>query len=165
MAPEVGMEEPYNELCDVYSFGVLFWEMMTLSKPYGKSDMVDLIENVWKADETAKRPKPSLLEKGQFIFGRGIKGVLNRRKEKKQFLRGSTAPTLGSPASLQMLLEGCWSYELEKRPSMSQVEDRLREEVMSFRNFHVEIEDSRLVLQGRRRSTFVYEEGEQEQQQ
>ena len=162
MAPEVGMEEPYNELCDVYSFGILFWEMMTLSKPYDKSDMVDLIENVWKADETAKRPQPSLLEKGRFMFGRGIKGVINRRKEKKQFLRCTKAPELGSPASLQMLLESCWSYELEKRPSMSQVEDRLRDEVMSFRKLHVDVEDSRLVLQGQRRSTYVYEEENQQ---
>mmetsp|Transcript_18837 Transcript_18837/g.26520 ORF Transcript_18837/g.26520 Transcript_18837/m.26520 type:complete len:117 (+) Transcript_18837:979-1329(+) len=34
MAPEVAKEEPYNLSADVYSFGILLWEIMSLSPPF-----------------------------------------------------------------------------------------------------------------------------------
>lgn len=37
MAPEVYLRgRPYNAGCDVYSFAVLFWEMLSLDRPYSK---------------------------------------------------------------------------------------------------------------------------------
>jgi len=34
MAPEVAKLQPYNELADVYSFGIVLWEVLALEKPY-----------------------------------------------------------------------------------------------------------------------------------
>lgn len=34
MAPEVGLEKPYNETVDVYSFGILFYQMLALETPF-----------------------------------------------------------------------------------------------------------------------------------
>lgn len=34
MAPEVARSSPYNLTADVYSFGTMLWEMISLSKPY-----------------------------------------------------------------------------------------------------------------------------------
>ncbi|CAM9636717.1 unnamed protein product, partial [Hapterophycus canaliculatus] len=34
MAPEVAESRPYNEKVDVYSFGIVLWEMSTLKKPF-----------------------------------------------------------------------------------------------------------------------------------
>ena len=34
MAPEVARREPYNTKADSYSFGVLFWQICSLAKPY-----------------------------------------------------------------------------------------------------------------------------------
>ena len=34
MAPEVLRNEPSNEKADVFSFGVVLWELMTLQKPW-----------------------------------------------------------------------------------------------------------------------------------
>mmetsp|Transcript_2374 Transcript_2374/g.3512 ORF Transcript_2374/g.3512 Transcript_2374/m.3512 type:complete len:369 (+) Transcript_2374:52-1158(+) len=34
MAPEVAKMEPYNEKCDVFSYGMILYEMMTLKKPF-----------------------------------------------------------------------------------------------------------------------------------
>lgn len=34
MAPEVALDLPYNKSVDVYSFGVLFWQICSLSTPY-----------------------------------------------------------------------------------------------------------------------------------
>jgi serine/threonine protein kinase len=36
MAPEVAMEQTYTEKADVYSFGILLWQILSLEVPYGK---------------------------------------------------------------------------------------------------------------------------------
>ena len=74
MAPEVIRHEPYGTGCDVYSFGVLCWEMLSYSIPFphhtpvevalsvatkgmrpempthAPSVLVDLIEQCWQQD-------------------------------------------------------------------------------------------------------------------
>lgn len=35
MAPEVLRDEPSNEKSDIYSFGVILWELATLQQPWG----------------------------------------------------------------------------------------------------------------------------------
>ncbi|KAG7343651.1 PASTA sensor-containing serine/threonine protein kinase [Nitzschia inconspicua] len=152
MAPEVGMEEPYNELCDVYSFGVLFWEMMALSKPYDKCSMVDLVSDVWKNDADATRPSPSLVGKGRFLAGRAFQRLYKIK-------RNTAAPLVGSPASLQSLLKSCWSYQMKYRPSMQQVEYRLRDEILAFQDIHG-LTDCRRMSHVRRRSTYIFVDGE-----
>ncbi len=169
MAPEVALEEPYNELCDVFSFSIVFWEMMTLSKPYGNIDMVGLIEQVWRESDgedgepaKALRPSPSLVEKGQFMSGgTGIKGMLRRRRERKRLRQQQHAGAkdgkdvlVGTPASLQALLEACWSYNLEKRPSMKKVVEKLSLEILAIRD---NVNDERRLSHKRRRSTFIFE--------
>jgi serine/threonine protein kinase len=49
MAPEVGLEQGYHLPVDVYSYGILLWEICTLKKPFG---------NV-KVFERGSRPKLS----------------------------------------------------------------------------------------------------------
>uniref|UniRef100_A0A1J3EMJ9 Serine/threonine-protein kinase EDR1 n=2 Tax=Noccaea caerulescens TaxID=107243 RepID=A0A1J3EMJ9_NOCCA len=34
VAPEVIRNEPFSEKCDIFSFGVVMWELCTLSKPW-----------------------------------------------------------------------------------------------------------------------------------
>jgi hypothetical protein len=41
MAPEVALNQPYNETADVYSFSVLLWQIIAMKDPYeGLSDQV-----------------------------------------------------------------------------------------------------------------------------
>jgi hypothetical protein len=37
MAPEIALSKPYNEKCDVFSFGILLYEIMSLEAPYSMS--------------------------------------------------------------------------------------------------------------------------------
>jgi len=34
MAPEVARDEPYDQSVDVYSFGIIFWQICSLTTPY-----------------------------------------------------------------------------------------------------------------------------------
>mmetsp|Transcript_16661 Transcript_16661/g.38457 ORF Transcript_16661/g.38457 Transcript_16661/m.38457 type:complete len:403 (+) Transcript_16661:120-1328(+) len=54
MSPEVANEDQYNEKCDVYSFAVLFWQMLALKTPFEVYTMSKLKERVWNGEQ--KRP-------------------------------------------------------------------------------------------------------------
>ncbi|KAI0524930.1 hypothetical protein KFK09_004320 [Dendrobium nobile] len=43
MAPEVLRNEPSNEKCDVYSFGVILWELATLRKPWSGMNPMQVV--------------------------------------------------------------------------------------------------------------------------
>lgn len=43
MAPEVLRNEPSNEKCDVYSFGVILWELCTLQQPWGGMNPMQVV--------------------------------------------------------------------------------------------------------------------------
>jgi serine/threonine protein kinase len=34
MAPELIRNEPFDEKCDIFSFGVMMWELWTLNRPW-----------------------------------------------------------------------------------------------------------------------------------
>ena len=50
----MGKEEPYNELCDTYSFAILFWQMYSDQVPFEVYGMKSLKERVWNGEH--KRP-------------------------------------------------------------------------------------------------------------
>lgn len=56
MAPEVAQSKPYNQKVDVYSYGVILWEMMSKKKPFKKFGMEKYQELVVKQGERPKIP-------------------------------------------------------------------------------------------------------------
>jgi len=46
MAPEVALRRPYNEKCDVYSFGIILWQMARDKIPYEGMTRQTLLQNV-----------------------------------------------------------------------------------------------------------------------
>eukprot|EP00581_Thalassiosira_minuscula_P005551 CAMPEP_0183735070 /NCGR_PEP_ID=MMETSP0737-20130205/45562_1 /TAXON_ID=385413 /ORGANISM="Thalassiosira miniscula, Strain CCMP1093" /LENGTH=1451 /DNA_ID=CAMNT_0025968719 /DNA_START=307 /DNA_END=4662 /DNA_ORIENTATION=+ len=58
MAPEVGLEQGYGLPADVYSFGVLLWEICGLKKPFDEMKSAkDLYKNVFEGGMRPKLPK------------------------------------------------------------------------------------------------------------
>mmetsp|Transcript_19615 Transcript_19615/g.40373 ORF Transcript_19615/g.40373 Transcript_19615/m.40373 type:complete len:387 (-) Transcript_19615:185-1345(-) len=51
MAPEVALGQPYNLSADIYSFSILFWELVALEKAFGKMSQEEHRENVIKKNE------------------------------------------------------------------------------------------------------------------
>jgi serine/threonine protein kinase len=48
MAPEVALNQPYTEKADVYSFGILLWQILSLEEPYSKMKSGPIEYNVCK---------------------------------------------------------------------------------------------------------------------
>lgn len=57
MAPEVLRNEPSNEKCDVYSFGVILWELATLRMPWHGMNPMQVVGAVGFQDKRLDIPK------------------------------------------------------------------------------------------------------------
>ena len=110
MAPEVGLDDGYSFPADVYSFGILFWEICSLKKPFSSLTTAEgfneavfmggerpVIKKRWPAYVKATmsscwspipsdRPALSDVEATLAKFNNIGK---NEKKEKKSFLRAS----------------------------------------------------------------------------
>mmetsp|Transcript_25436 Transcript_25436/g.55044 ORF Transcript_25436/g.55044 Transcript_25436/m.55044 type:complete len:489 (+) Transcript_25436:246-1712(+) len=70
MAPEVRLSKRYNLSCDIYSFSILLWQIMSLEKPFGKMTYKTHTENVVvrgrrpKIDSSWRLPIQQLLKDG-----------------------------------------------------------------------------------------------------
>jgi len=79
MAPEVAMGKPYNEKCDVYSFAILFWQMMALATPYAAYTSKSFRERVHV--ENGKKPQinPTWGAACRLLLSRGFSDDLQSR--------------------------------------------------------------------------------------
>ncbi|MQL81518.1 hypothetical protein Taro_013994 [Colocasia esculenta] len=57
MAPEVLRNEPANEKCDVYSFGVILWELATLRMPWSGMNPMQVVGAVGFQNKRLEIPK------------------------------------------------------------------------------------------------------------
>eukprot|EP00249_Psilotum_nudum_P023813 c28991_g1_i1 orf=309-3122(-) len=57
MAPEVLRDEPSNEKCDVYSFGVILWELVTLQRPWSGLSHAEVVGAVGFQNRRLQIPK------------------------------------------------------------------------------------------------------------
>lgn len=64
MAPEVANDQPYNETVDAYSFGILFWQVCSLTTPYAGYSQKQHAERVVLGGE---RPKCDATWPGSWV--------------------------------------------------------------------------------------------------
>ena len=95
MAPEMLRGEAYDMAVDVYSFGLLLWEICAMETAFGS-------EQGGTDDCTAERVAMRVL----------------KRKERPRVKSWW-------PKALQSLLKDCWAHNPQDRPSMGQVKTRL----------------------------------------
>eukprot|EP00026_Physarum_polycephalum_P017687 Phypoly_transcript_18994.p1 GENE.Phypoly_transcript_18994~~Phypoly_transcript_18994.p1 ORF type:complete len:224 (+),score=30.64 Phypoly_transcript_18994:1-672(+) len=85
-APEIFSGSHYSEKADIYSFGIILWELIYRKKPWDGLNAMRIIHEV----ELGNRPPTHYV------------------------------PT-DTPLQITKLMEACWGYESEKRPSITEI--------------------------------------------
>lgn len=126
MAPEVGKKERYNEKCDVYSFAILCWEILSLQKSYSGHSLETLQTKVW--DGPQLRPNTIGSPKG------GGKNKSNNTASAEGGFNSSTSNdgnVIMSDIRIEVMLERAWDKDVASRPTMEEVVEMLREECLA----------------------------------
>ena len=105
MAPEIARSERYGLSADLYSFGVLVWEVLALEKAFGRMSVDEHRERV-------------------------VKGY-DRLELSSSSSSSSRCGMIMSPL-LQSLLEGCWSRNPFARPTAKEAYKMLRQEIQDI---------------------------------
>jgi len=110
VAPEVALGWCYNEKCDVFSFGMVMWQVLGLQiKTYGTAHRRNNVHFFTKCVWQGAKLRPSMSFKKR------------------------TAHIHFTP-QLQDLVKLCWSHQWQDRPAMSTVEATIGDIMQSRKN-------------------------------
>ena len=108
VAPEIMICQSSGFPGDIYSFGVLFWELLTLERPY---------EAFFSPSSSSSSPRKEVFEQSKFTQ----KVILNQ-----QWRPSCTG--ISDPEARRLIQE-CWCSEPEARPNAQQVLWRLEQTI------------------------------------
>ncbi|EFH66522.1 kinase family protein [Arabidopsis lyrata subsp. lyrata] len=97
MAPEVLRNEPADEKCDVYSYGVILWELFTLQQPWGKMNPMQVVGAVGFQHRRLEIPE---------FVDTGIADIIRKCWQTDPRLRPSFAEIMASLKQLQKPMMG-----------------------------------------------------------
>ena len=134
MAPEVMHCKPQGLRVDMYSVGIVMWEILTGTIPWKDMDYVQIIQRVTHSSNETQRPPPG-------------------RPPVDEVYRSY------APSGYIQVLEDCWAHEPKQRPSAGQCVEYLEEvrrRVMSTdaSNAHHQRKHDGLQFAGHRHDSF-----------
>jgi len=114
MAPEVCLSRPYNQDCDIYSWSILAWEILSQAKPFlsfTPALYVDLVcKQGIRPTDLVKNKKP-----------RGLIGNEHQIDNLSEY----TDATTTIPLELEVLLKQAWNPEPHLRIRWSKIQSQL----------------------------------------
>jgi serine/threonine protein kinase len=136
MAPEVCFSFPYNEKADVYSFGILLYQVASLVKPFdgysmGRHERCVLrdgqrpdVKVAMRNDSFMVKMSPAARTQQHNPTALFLDEGVEEIERKNRSLASMT--TRYWPKDLPRLMEECWDGDMSRRPSMKMVTTRLK---------------------------------------
>lgn len=122
MAPEVLMNKEYDEKADVYSFGIVLWEILTAQDPWQEIDsLVELVEAVCIENRVPLRLHHNI-----------ISPSLPTQLPLCECIITQQRPVLPAdlPSSLVSLVNSCWMPAPDSRPAFEDIVPRFDDIVL-----------------------------------
>ncbi|KAL7493566.1 hypothetical protein ACHAWT_002578 [Skeletonema menzelii] len=141
MAPEVCFHDPYNEKADVYSFGMMLYQVASLVTPFDGYSSYDHEKEVLRG---GFRPDIALPTKKDFLICKRLDEIMFDEIDNGKVLPDDDIhPGLPAPSAkrnevlaiksksvwtkdLKRLVDECWDYDMRYRPTMKEVVERLQ---------------------------------------
>lgn len=156
MAPEVALSQPYTEKVDIYSFGVILWQLLTGQTPFADLSEEEYIEKVAKG---GLRPNlsnnfSSHHTKLEADFNSNMNGSGDAERDRERETEGSPGAQSSSPSvavwpavddreeacameccslvstAMHLLMEQCWAEDSFLRPSCLSIMRVLQTEML-----------------------------------
>lgn len=138
MAPELIHAKAYDESVDVYSYGVVLWEMVTEEVPYDRMDSYQIIYALSMAiDKKAKIEKNQTQKNEKNQHQHSSKSQHQNKNKKGEKIQDDKSeinsnPLLKyfqlpseTPKKLSTLIRDCLSIDPKKRPTFSEIMNRI----------------------------------------
>ncbi|KAK1734097.1 MAP3K-like serine/threonine kinase [Skeletonema marinoi] len=124
MSPEVALREPYNHKADVYSFGMVVYQISALVVPFHGLAMKNHEQVVARE---GLRPDVTIPSKESSVRRtRDFRRHYSKEKDRgKKILMLSKRARCVWPEGLNALITECWDDDMRKRPEMREVVERL----------------------------------------
>jgi hypothetical protein len=124
MSPEVASREPYNHKADVYSFGMVLYQISALVVPFDglavKNHEKEVIHEGVRPDVTIPSKTSSVRRTRDFRRHY----MKESDRERKNLMLSKRARCVW-PEGLNALISECWDDDMRKRPEMREVVERL----------------------------------------
>lgn len=124
MSPEVALRQPYNHKADVYSFGMVLYQISALVVPFQGLSMKNHEQVVARE---GLRPDVTIPSKDSSVRRtRDFRRHYSKERDKgKRILMLSKLARCVWPEGLNELITECWDDDMRKRPEMREVIERL----------------------------------------
>lgn len=115
-APEVWRKEGCTTASDVYSFGIILWEILTEEEPFQQYMYMDATS--FYNDVIVKGVRPAIPQFSPLVSAPHVDSMSFLVSSQKAAADKSMVPT---PETLVALISACWDPEPAKRPDMQAV--------------------------------------------
>jgi len=135
LAPEVfdARSTAYNEIADIYSYGIVLWELSSRTIPFSEfQQFITIEQNTLTPQQLSNKELLSGLESNGYVVslteGTARKESYKVQQIKTAIVEGNLRPTIpkDTPKFISAIIEQCWQKNKSQRPTLLKIQQELK---------------------------------------